>query len=90
MTWKESNDHDRDTKLDRIEFVSEHHPDRTFAFDEFRPLNIRPAGRVVLCARRTPPTTRTRPSLSREGPPMGTTSITGRVTDPRERFWSGH
>lgn len=43
-TWKESNDPDRDTKLDRIEFVLEHHPDRTFAFDEFGPLNIRPVG----------------------------------------------
>ena len=29
-TWKESNDPDRDAKLDRIEFVLEHHPDRTF------------------------------------------------------------
>ena len=43
-TWKESNDPDRDAKLDRIEFVLEHHPDRTFAFDEFGPLNIRPVG----------------------------------------------
>ncbi len=43
-TWKESNDPDRDAKLDRIEYVLEHHPDRTFAFDEFGPLNIRPVG----------------------------------------------
>lgn len=43
-TWKESNDPDRDAKLDRIEFALEHHPDRTFAFDEFGPLNIRPVG----------------------------------------------
>lgn len=43
-TWKESNDPERDTKLDRIEFVLEHHPDRTFAFDEFGPLAIRPVG----------------------------------------------
>ena len=43
-TWKESNDPERDAKLDRIEFVLEHHPDRTFAFDEFGPLNIRPVG----------------------------------------------
>jgi len=41
-TWKESNDPDRDAKLDRIEHVLEHHPDRTFAFDEFGPLAIRP------------------------------------------------
>ena len=43
-TWKESNDPDRDAKLDRIEQVLEHHPDRTFAFDEFGPLTIRPVG----------------------------------------------
>ena len=43
-TWKESNDPDRDAKLDRIEHVLEHHPDRTFAFDEFGPLVIRPVG----------------------------------------------
>jgi transposase len=43
-TWKESNDPDRDAKLDRIEHVLEDHPDRTFAFDEFGPLTIRPVG----------------------------------------------
>jgi hypothetical protein len=43
-TWKESNDPDRDAKLDRIEAVIEHHPDRCFAFDEFGPLAIRPVG----------------------------------------------
>ena len=43
-TWKESNDPDRDAKLDRIEHVLEHHPDRTFAFDEFGPLAIQPIG----------------------------------------------
>jgi transposase len=43
-TWKESNDPDRDAKLDRIEDVLEHHPDRCFAFDEFGPLAIRPVG----------------------------------------------
>jgi hypothetical protein len=41
-TWKESNDPERDTKLDRIEHVVNEYPDRTFAFDEFGPLNIRP------------------------------------------------
>jgi transposase len=43
-TWKESNDPDRDAKLDRIEHVMNTWPDRTFAFDEFGPLNIRPIG----------------------------------------------
>jgi hypothetical protein len=41
-TWKESNDPDRDAKLDRIDHVLGEYPDRTFAFDEFGPLNIRP------------------------------------------------
>lgn len=43
-TWKESNDPDRDAKLDRIEHVMNTWPDRCFAFDEFGPLNIRPVG----------------------------------------------
>jgi transposase len=43
-TWKESNDPDRDAKLDRIEHVINGYPDRTFAFDEFGPLAIRPVG----------------------------------------------
>ncbi|MGW4380493.1 IS630 family transposase [Kitasatospora sp. NPDC004531] len=41
-TWKESTDPDYDAKLDRIEHVLERFPDRTFAFDEFGPLGIRP------------------------------------------------
>ncbi|MET7726466.1 IS630 family transposase [Streptomyces mirabilis] len=43
-TWKESTDPERDAKLDRIEHVLEHFPDRVFAFDEFGPLGIRPTG----------------------------------------------
>ena len=43
-TWKESNDPDRDAKLDRIEEVLDAHADRCFAFDEFGPLAIRPTG----------------------------------------------
>jgi transposase len=43
-TWKESTDPERDAKLDRIEHVIEHFPDRVFAFDEFGPLGIRPTG----------------------------------------------
>jgi transposase len=43
-TWKESTDPDRDVKLDRIEEALEKFPDRTFAFDEFGPLGIRPTG----------------------------------------------
>jgi hypothetical protein len=41
-TWKESFDPDRDAKLDRIEHVTTHYPDRCFAFDQFGPLSIRP------------------------------------------------
>src|SRR5213595_220665 len=43
-TWKESNDPARDAKLDRIDHVVAHHPERCFAFDEFGPLTIRPLG----------------------------------------------
>jgi transposase len=41
-TWKESRDPDRDAKLDRIEHVTTHFPDRCFAFDQFGPLPVRP------------------------------------------------
>ncbi|MFG2919868.1 IS630 family transposase [Kitasatospora sp. NPDC048298] len=41
-TWKESTDPDYDAKLDRIEHVLDRFSDRTFAFDEFGPLGIRP------------------------------------------------
>ncbi|MGW9557853.1 IS630 family transposase [Nocardiopsis sp. NPDC055551] len=41
-TWKDSPDPEADAKLDRIEHVMEHFPDRVFAFDEFGPLGIRP------------------------------------------------
>jgi len=43
-TWKESPDPLKDQKLDRIEWCLEHARDRTFAFDEFGPLTIRPVG----------------------------------------------
>ncbi|CAM5608034.1 Transposase OS=Streptomyces aurantiogriseus OX=66870 GN=GCM10010251_26640 PE=4 SV=1 [Streptomyces aurantiogriseus] len=33
---------DKDAKLDRIEHALHERPDRTFAFDEFGPLGIRP------------------------------------------------
>ena len=46
-TWKESNDPDRDAKLDRIDEVLNSYPDRCFAFDEFGPLAIRPTGGSV-------------------------------------------
>jgi transposase len=41
-TWKESPDPDFDAKLERIEHVIAHVPDRVFAFDQFGPLAIRP------------------------------------------------
>ena len=41
-TWKESNDPEIEAKLEVIDDVLEHHPDRTYAFDEFGPLGIRP------------------------------------------------
>jgi len=53
-TWKESNDPDRDAKLDRIEHVLAHHLDRAFAFDEFGPLAIRPTGGSAWAPRGSP------------------------------------
>jgi transposase len=41
-TWKESNDPDKEAKLDRIERVTSLFPYRCFAFDQFGPLSIRP------------------------------------------------
>jgi transposase len=43
-TWKESPDPHKDQKLARIDWCLEHARDRTFAFDEFGPLTIRPVG----------------------------------------------
>ena len=54
-TWKESNDPDRDAKLDRIEEVMENWPDRCFAFDEFGPLAIRPTGGAAWARLGRPP-----------------------------------
>jgi transposase len=53
-TWKESNDPDRDAKLDRIEHVLEQHAARCFAFDEFGPLAIRPTGGSAWAPRSAP------------------------------------
>jgi len=41
-TWKESPDPLKEQKLSRIEWCLEHARDRTFAFDEFGPLTIKP------------------------------------------------
>ena len=41
-TWKESPDPLKEHKLSRIEWLLEHARDRTFAFDEFGPLTIKP------------------------------------------------
>ncbi len=53
-TWKESNDPDKEAKLDRIEEVITNHPDRVFAFDEFGPLAIHPIGGCCWAARKKP------------------------------------
>ncbi len=53
-TWKESNDAKKEEKLDRIEEVIEHHPDRVFAFDEFGPLAIHPIGGCCWAAKKKP------------------------------------
>lgn len=41
-TRKESTDPNKDAKLDRVEYAIHERADRTFAFDEFGPLGIRP------------------------------------------------
>ncbi len=43
-TWKESPDPRREEKLSRIEWLLKHERDRTFAFDEFGPLAVKPEG----------------------------------------------
>jgi transposase len=43
-TWKESPDPLKEEKLARIEWLLDHARDRTFAFDEFGPLTIKPVG----------------------------------------------
>jgi hypothetical protein len=53
-TWKESRDPDRDAKLDRIEYVTSHYPDRCFAFDQFGPLSIRPCHGTCRAPRKHP------------------------------------
>ncbi len=53
-TWKESRDPDRDAKLDRIDHVTTHFPDRCFAFDQFGPLSIRPCHGCSWALRKRP------------------------------------
>jgi hypothetical protein len=53
-TWKESPDPLKEQKLARIEWCLEHARDRTFAFDEFGPLTIKPVGGVAWAPRGKP------------------------------------
>ncbi|WP_261571365.1 IS630 family transposase, partial [Frankia gtarii] len=53
-TWKESTDPDKDTKLDRIEYLTGTCPHRCFAFDQFGPLSIRPTHGVGWAAQSHP------------------------------------
>jgi hypothetical protein len=53
-TWKESHDPDRDAKLDRIEYVTSHYPDRCFGFGQFGPLSIRPCHGACWARRKKP------------------------------------
>ncbi len=53
-TWKESNDANKEAKLDRIEEVVERFPDRVFAFDEFGPLALHPVGGCCWAAKSKP------------------------------------
>jgi transposase len=53
-TWKESPDPAREAKLARIEWLLEHERDRTFAFDEFGPLAIKPEAGLCWAPRSVP------------------------------------
>lgn len=53
-TWKESPDPRKEQKLSRIEWCLEHARDRTFAFDEFGPLTIRPVGGAAWAPKKRP------------------------------------
>jgi hypothetical protein len=53
-TWKESPDPLKEQKLARIEWAREHARSRTFAFDEFGPLTIKPVGGASWAPRRRP------------------------------------
>ncbi|MFJ2825937.1 IS630 family transposase [Streptomyces toxytricini] len=53
-TWKESPDPAFDAKLERIEYAINERPDRTFAFDEFGPLRIRPTAGSCWAERGSP------------------------------------
>jgi len=53
-TWKETNDPKRDAKLARIDHVTNHFPQRVFAFDEFGPLVIRPQAGAGWARKRHP------------------------------------
>jgi hypothetical protein len=61
--WKESHDPDKETKLDRIEYVTSHFPERCFAFDQFGPLSIRPCHGTT-GAPRTKPDRHRRPTAA--------------------------
>ena len=53
-TWKESHDPDRDAKLDRIEYVTSHYPDRLLRFRPVRAAVDPALPRRVLGAAQTP------------------------------------
>jgi hypothetical protein len=53
-TWKESSDPNKEVKLDRIEYVTGHFPERCFAFDQFGPISIRPCHGAAWAPQRRP------------------------------------
>lgn len=95
MTRKESPDPDRDAKLDRIEHVLYHFPDRVFAFDEFGPWVSGPpaatAGpnRPVPTVCRPPATAPTACATSTAATPSATTRCGASIAAARRRQHSG-
>jgi transposase len=53
-TWKDSPDPDPEARPDRIEEAAGHHPERTFAFDEFGPLGDPPTAGAGWATRGVP------------------------------------
>jgi len=79
-TWKESPDVHREEKLARIDYLLEHDRGRTFAFDEFGPLTVRPEGGSCSPSTRWAPTASTGGSSRPRVParPYGRSKPSGR------------
>ena len=81
-TWKESPDPLKEQKLARIEGLLDHQRDRTFAFDEFGPLTIKPGRRVHLGSSRV-----SAPAAGQLHSPTAPDSSTPATRSGSDRLW---